>query len=68
MRVPAGITSLYNVNALWYNAPVSKPTQIRLSDEGQRICAAARKKFGLSSVSAVVEMALRLLAEKEKLK
>jgi antitoxin component of RelBE/YafQ-DinJ toxin-antitoxin module len=44
-----------------------KPTSIRLSEDGKRIRKQLAKKLGLSE-SAIVELALRRLAEVEGLK
>jgi predicted DNA-binding protein len=42
----------------------TKPTSIRLSEEGQQLRKLLAKKLGLSE-SAVIELALRRLAEME---
>jgi len=61
------IETLYFCIRLCYSFVMAKrPVHVRLSEEGQRIVAAAQKKFGVDT-SGTIEMALRALAEKEKL-
>jgi antitoxin component of RelBE/YafQ-DinJ toxin-antitoxin module len=49
---------------MYYMETRKKPTSIRLSAEGKRLQKALADKLGLSA-SAVIELALRRLAEQE---
>jgi hypothetical protein len=52
---------------MYYMKEHKKPTSIRLSDEGKRLRKALSERLGISE-SAVLELALRRLAEMEGIK